>query len=216
MPHRRLDGRLAAAGVPGTVRGFELAHKSTAESRGPNVAPSVALARDGFAVSYSQARSFTDSRKLLEKFPESNRIFLRSGRPYEVGEVFRQPELASTLERIQRGGADEFYEGESARRLAAEMERHAGLITLADLKAYRAVERKPLEGSYKGYGILTSPPPSSGGIGILQMLGMLEGSGYEKTGAGSAATFHYLAEVMRRSTPTAASIWVTPISTTSR
>ena len=188
-----------SAGVPGTVRGFELAHKKYGrKSWADLVAPSIALARDGFAVSYSQARSFTDSRKLLEKFSESNRIFLRSGRPYEVGEVFRQPELASTLERIQRGGANEFYEGETARRLAAEMERHSGLITIDDLKAYRAIERQPLEGTYKGYTILTSPLSSSGGIGILQMLGMLEGSGYEKTGAGSAATFHYLAEVMRR------------------
>src|SRR5947208_1225654 len=87
-----------SAGVPGTVRGFELAHKKYGRKPWADlVAPSVALARDGFAVSYSQARSFTDSRKLLEKFPESKRIFLRSGRPYEPGEIVRQPEVASTL-----------------------------------------------------------------------------------------------------------------------
>ena len=97
------------------------------------------------------------------------------------------------------------------------MERHGGLITLDDLKDYRAVERKPLQGTYKGYAILTAPPPSSGGIGILQMLGMLEGSGYEKTGAGSAADD----PLSRRSdaalsSPIAASIWAIPISTRSR
>src|SRR5262249_22202509 len=109
-----------------------------------------------------------------------------------------QPELARTLERIAQQGSRGFYEGETARVLAAEMSKNGGLITLAGLKNYKAVERRPLASGYESYHIITAPPPSSGGIGILQMLGMLEGSGYEKGGAGSAATFHYLAEVMRR------------------
>src|SRR6185295_4493279 len=100
--------------------------------------------------------------------------------------------------RIAVGGAREFYEGETARRLAGEMAKHGGLITLSDLEHYQAVERKPLTGTYRGLTIVTAPLPSSGGIGILQMLGMLEGSGYEKTGPGSAAAIHYTAEVMRR------------------
>jgi gamma-glutamyltranspeptidase/glutathione hydrolase len=109
-----------------------------------------------------------------------------------------QPELAATLKRIAALGAREFYEGETARRLVAEMAAHGGLLTLADLQKYRAVERTPLTGAYGGLTILTAPLPSSGGIGILQMLGMLDGSGYGKAGPGAAATIHYVAEVMRR------------------
>ena len=188
-----------AAGVPGSVAGFELAHKKYGrKSWAELVDPAVKLARDGFPVSYALARSLRDSAKLLERFPESKRIFLKGGAFYEMGDVLVQPELARTLERIAQQGSRGFYEGETARMLAAEMSKNGGLITLADLKNYKAVERHPLEGDYKGYHIVTAPPPSSGGIGILQMLGMLEGSGYEKGGAGSAATFHYLAEVMRR------------------
>jgi gamma-glutamyltranspeptidase/glutathione hydrolase len=134
----------------------------------------------------------------LAQSPDSKRIFLKDGTYFAVGETLRQAELARTLGRIARGGAREFYEGETARILAEEMARHGGLITTDDLKAYAAVERAPLIGSYRGYQVITAPPPSSGGVGILQMLGMLEGSGYEKTGAGSAASIHYTAEVMRR------------------
>jgi gamma-glutamyltranspeptidase/glutathione hydrolase len=148
-------------------------------------------------MSWSNADSLSHAGH-LDKFQESKRIFRRDGKLYEPGEILIQPELAATLGRIRTQGASDFYEGETARRLAAEMERNGGLITLDDLRAYHAVERKPLEGKYKNYGVITAPPPSSGGIGILQMLGMLEGSGYEKSGAGSAATIHYLAEVMRR------------------
>ncbi len=103
-----------------------------------------------------------------------------------------------TLERIRDRGAQDFYEGETAQLLAADMQAHGGLITLDDLRNYKAVERPPLTGSYRGYSIVTAPPPSSGGVGILQMLGVLEGSGYEKSGFGSAATVHFMAEAMRR------------------
>jgi gamma-glutamyltranspeptidase/glutathione hydrolase len=102
------------------------------------------------------------------------------------------------LERIARDGSKDFYEGETARRLAAAMKDNGGVIALADLKNYTVVEGKPLSGAYHGYTILTAPPPSSGGVGILQMLGVLDGSGYEKSGAGSAASLHFLAETMRR------------------
>jgi gamma-glutamyltranspeptidase/glutathione hydrolase len=188
-----------AAGVPGSVAGFELAHKKYGRrSWADLVQPAMKLARDGFPVSYAQAQSLRESARLLARFPESKRIFLKGGTFYEMGEVMVQPELARTLERIAQQGSRGFYEGETARVLSAEMSKNGGLITLADLKNYQAVERRPLEGDYKGYHIITAPPPSSGGIGILQMLGLLEGSGYGKGGPGSAATFHYLAEVMRR------------------
>ena len=102
------------------------------------------------------------------------------------------------MKRIANHGADEFYRGETARLLDRAMQANGGLITLDDLKAYKVIERKPLTGQYHGYEIITAPPPSSGGVGILQMLAMLEGTGYEKAGAGSAASIHYVAEVMRR------------------
>ncbi|HTQ56746.1 MAG TPA: gamma-glutamyltransferase [Bryobacteraceae bacterium] len=188
-----------AAGVPGSVRGFEYASKKYGRKPWADVvAPAVSLAANGFPVSYDFAKSLERSKALLERFPESKRIFLRDGKPYEFGETLLQPELARTLERIRREGARDFYEGETARLLAADMERHGGLITLADLKNYAVVERRPLTGTYRGYDIITAPPPSSGGIGILQMTGVLEGSGYEKSGFGSAAELHFLAETMRR------------------
>jgi gamma-glutamyltranspeptidase / glutathione hydrolase len=124
--------------------------------------------------------------------------FSEGGAFYDWHENFRQPELAGTLERIARLGARDFYEGETAHLFADAMAANHGLITLADLHDYQAVERTPLEGSYKGYHVITSPPPSSGGVGILQMLAMLDGTGYEKTGAGAAETYHYLAAVMQR------------------
>ncbi len=187
-----------AAGVPGTVKGLEYAHqKYGSKPWAELLAPAVRLAREGFPVSWALARSLKASRR-LPRFAESRRIFLKNGTGYEPGEILRQPELARTLARIQRRGARDFYEGETARRLAAEMKAHGGLITLSDLGNYEVVERRPLTGRYRGYEIITAPPPSSGGVGLLEMLGMLEGSGYAKSGAGSAATIHYVAEVMRR------------------
>jgi gamma-glutamyltranspeptidase/glutathione hydrolase len=188
-----------AAGVPGSVRGFEYASKKYGRKPWVDVvAPAVELAEKGFAVSYGFAKSLGGSDGRLGQFPESKHIFLRDGKPYEAGETFAQPELARTLRRIREQGARDFYEGETAHLLAADMERHGGLVTLADLRDYAVVERQPLTGTYRGYDIITAPPPSSGGPGILQMLGVLEGSGYEKSGAGSAAELHYLAETMRR------------------
>ena len=188
-----------AAGVPGSVRGFEYASKKYGRKPWADVvAPAVALAEKGFPVSYGLARSLRGSADRLGQFPESKSIFLKGGSFYEAGDTLAQPELARTLQRIRREGARDFYEGETARWLAADMLRHGGLITLDDLKDYTVVERTPLTGTYRGYDIITAPPPSSGGPGILQMLGVLEGSGYEKSGAGSAAELHFLAETMRR------------------
>ncbi|MEO8096492.1 MAG: gamma-glutamyltransferase [Acidobacteriota bacterium] len=187
-----------SSGVPGTVRGLEFAAAKYGKRKWAELlAPATQLATQGFPVSYALAESLKENPKLPQS-PESKRIFQKNGVFFAPGETLRQPELARTLGRIAVGGAREFYEGETARTLAAEMARHGGLITLADLKDYAAIERAPLKGTYEGYEILTAPPPSSGGIGILQMLGMLDGSGYEKTGAGSAASIHYVAEAMRR------------------
>lgn len=187
-----------ASGVPGTPRGLEYAQRKYGKAKWADVvAPSVRLAREGFPVSYGLANSLKGSRNLAE-FPESKRIFQKGGAFHAVGDTFVQPELAGVLERIQKSGARDFYEGETARILAAEMAKHGGVVTIDDLKQYQVAERKPLEGDYRGYKIITAPPPSSGGIGILQMLAVLEKTGYEKQGAGSALAIHYTAEAMRR------------------
>ena len=188
-----------AAGVPGTVRGLEYAAKKYgSKPLAELVRPAVELAAKGFPLSYGSAGSLRGGARGLSRFPESNRIFLRDGKFYEPGETLVQPELARTLECIARLGARDFYEGETARLLAQDMKEHGGLITLADLKNYTVVERPPLTGAYRGYTIVTAPPPSSGGVGLLQMLGVLEGTGFEKAGAGSATAVHYMTEAMRR------------------
>ncbi|MGC1597704.1 MAG: gamma-glutamyltransferase, partial [Candidatus Acidiferrales bacterium] len=141
-----------AAGVPGTVRGFELAHEKYGRKPWAElVNPAVALAEKGFPVSRWQMNSWKRSAPLLSQFPESQRIFLKGGAFYDWQETFRQPELARTLERIARLGAQDFYEGETAHLLASAMTKNGGLITLADLHDYKAVERTPLERDYKGY-----------------------------------------------------------------
>jgi len=139
-----------------------------------------------------------ESAERLGKFAESKRIFLNNGRFYDPGDLLIQKDLAQTLERIARDGSKEFYEGETAHRLADAMATNGGLITLADLKAFTVSERRPLTGRYKGFEIITASGSSSGGLGLLQMLGILEATGYAKAGAGSATSIHYLAEAMRR------------------
>jgi gamma-glutamyltranspeptidase/glutathione hydrolase len=188
-----------ASGVPGTVRGFQLAHSKYGRAKwSDDVAPAIELAGQGFPITYSLADSLKGSTNLAAS-PESKRIFQKGGTYYEVGDRFKQPELARTLERIAKSGGDDFYTGEIAKRLSEEMTKNGGLITSPDLASYRAVERQPLTGKYRGnFQLITAPPPSSGGIGLLQMMGMLEGTGYADAGAGSAASIHYLAEVMRR------------------
>jgi len=187
-----------SSGVPGTVRGFEIAvTKYGKRTWAENMAPAVELATKGFPVSYALAEGLKGSRSLASS-PESKRIFQKNGTFFAMGEVLTQPELAQTLARISKNGPNEFYEGDTARRFAAEMASHGGLISADDLKNYKAIERTPLSGTYHGYTIITSPPSSSGGIALLEMLGILDGTGYEKGGAGSASSIHYLAESMRR------------------
>jgi gamma-glutamyltranspeptidase/glutathione hydrolase len=186
-----------SAGVPGTVRGFEMAHKKFGKlTWAEDLAPAITMASKGFPAPYALAESL-HSRSLSNN-PESKRVFQRDGNFYEQGDTVTFPDLARTLSRIAEHGADEFYTGETAHTYADAMAANGGLITLDDLKNYKAVERTPLTGKYRNYTIITAPPPSGGGLGILQMLGMLEGTGYEKGGFGSASSLHYEAEVMRR------------------
>ena len=190
-----------ASGVPGTVKGLEYAHRKYGRKSWPElITPAIDLASRGFPVSWGLATSLRGQAvsAKLSTFPDSKRIFLNEGKYFEPGDLLIQSELARTLARIRDQGSDDFYSGETAKLLAADMAANGGTVTLEDLRDYRVFERKPLEGTYRGYGVIASPPPSSGGAGILQMMGMLEPTDYEKTGAGSARSVHFLAEVMRR------------------
>jgi gamma-glutamyltranspeptidase / glutathione hydrolase len=188
-----------SSGVPGSVAGFEAAHrKFGSKSWADLVAPAVKLASDGFPVSAPFAASLNAPHNNLHLDPESTRIFLRNGNPYQPGDTLKQPDLAATLERIEKAGAKGFYRGETASKFAAAMAAHGGLITLQDLEKYKVIQRSPLTGEYKGFHIITSPPPSAGGIGLLQIMGMLDGTNYESDGADSPKAVHFEAEAMRR------------------
>jgi gamma-glutamyltranspeptidase/glutathione hydrolase len=188
-----------AAGVPGTVAGLSMALKSHGKlSWAECIEPARRLAAEGFIVNYHTARSFRGSSKLLSKFPESNRIFLRGGTYFEEGDRLAQPELAATLSRLKLQGPREFYEGRTAQMIAADMKANGGLITLRDLKEYEPTVRKPLKGTYRGYEILTMPPPSSGGAALIEMLNMLESYKLSDYGPNSSDAVHLLVEVQRR------------------
>jgi gamma-glutamyltranspeptidase/glutathione hydrolase len=187
-----------SSGVPGSVAGFALAHKKFGSQKWQQlVEPAIKLASEGFTVSPTLEKSLAGNTPFTTD-PESKRIFLRDGNPYKAGETFKQPELATTLQRVAQLGAKGFYEGPTAKQFAAEMQAHGGLITEADLKAYKVAERKPLEADYKEFHVITAPPPSAGGIGILQMMAMLNGTDYASDGANSVKAVHYEAEAMRR------------------
>lgn len=190
-----------AAGVPGTVRGMEMAFKRYGSGKltwAQLLEPARRLAANGVGVTYSLARSLHASRDYLSKYAETRRIYLKGGNFYKEGEIFRQPELAATFARLQRSGPNEFYEGETARLIIADMKRNNGLMTMNDLRGYVAKEREPLRGNYRGHEIISMPPPSSGGAVLIQMLNILEGFDLQKMEASSSERYHLMAEAMRR------------------
>ena len=190
-----------ASGVPGTVAGFARAFEQYGSGKvtwAEVIEPARRLAAEGHVVTQGTAASFREYAHRFEPFAESKRIFLAGGAFLQQGQLWRQPDLAATLARIQKDGPRDFYEGETARLIADGMAKNGGTITLADLKNYRATERTPLRGTYRGHEIVTMPPPSSGGLALLQMLGMLEPYDVKALGFNSAAKYHLFTEVMRR------------------
>jgi len=184
-------------GVPGTVAGLVYAEKQYGKlSLGKVMAPAIKLARDGFPLAYEDAQDLKDD-EYLAQFPESKRIFQRDGNYYQPGELFKQPELAHTLERLAKN-PNEFYHGAMARELAAAIHKGGGLITAEDLAAYEVKEREPIRGSYRGYDIISAPPPSSGGVALVEILNILEGFDLAKFGNRSADAIHLEAEAFRR------------------
>lgn len=188
-----------AAGVPGTVAGLAEAHRRYGKLRWQElVEPAVRLAYRGFKLPRGLAESLRESAEMFRPFPAAYAQFCRNGNFYTTGDTFRQPALGKTLERIRDHGAKDFYEGETAQLIVKDMAAKGGHITTADLKDYRVVARTPLVGKYRGYEVITMPPPSSGGIALLQMLGIVEGDDLGKLGWNSSATLHLTVEAMKR------------------
>jgi len=196
IPQASIVGSLAA-GVPGTVAGLALAEKRYGKLGLARVlAPAIVLAEQGFPVSYALSQSLEGDRERLAKFPETRRLFLGDDKPYEPGQIFRQPELAQTLKLIAGVGPDAFYKGAIAQAIAATMRKYHGAITAEDLAAYQAKVRQPLVGRFRGNTILTVPPPSAGGVALIEMLNVLE-----PLEIGAPDSFHSMrlvAETMRR------------------
>jgi len=202
----RLDNDASTVGprsvaVPGTVAGLALALKLYGTMKLADVmAPAIRIAEDGFPISGKLVHEFAEERKDLERFSVSRRIFLRDGQSYRVGDTFKQPELAATLRRIAKNGADDFYRGETAHAIAADMAALGGLITLEDLENYRPKVREVLRAKYESAGhtweMLSSPPPSSGGVAIIEALNMLEH--VQLTNWENVTSVHLVAETMRR------------------
>jgi gamma-glutamyltranspeptidase / glutathione hydrolase len=185
-----------AIGVPGSVAGMVYAEQKYGKLTLRQVmAPAIRLARDGYALSWGEAKDFHDSH--LADFKESRRVFQRDGNYYQTGEIFRQPDLARTLERIV-AKPDDFYHGDLARELAAAMQKGGGLITADDLAHYEVKEREPIRGTYRGYEVISAPPPSSGGTVLVESLNILEGYDLAKLGDRSAESIHYTTEAFRR------------------
>ena len=185
-----------ASGTPGTVAGFSLAlDKYGTMPLNKVVQPAFKLARDGFIVNDALADDLkTYGSEVLPNHENSKAIFWKEGEPLKKGDTLVQANLAKSLEMIAENGPDEFYKGTIAEQIAQEMQKNGGLITKEDLAAYKAVERTPISGDYRGYQVYSMPPPSSGGIHIVQILNILENFDMKKYGFGSADAMQIMAE----------------------
>lgn len=198
-PAKSRDSGLSV-GVPGTVRGLALAHEKYGSGKlsfAALIEPAIRLAREGIEVEDDLADSLPGAVAKFQRHPASATIFLKDGKPLAVGDRLVQTDLAATLEEIATGGPDRFYSGRIAAAIASSVKAAGGVMTEADLAAYRAVIRTPVTGSYRGYEIASMPPPSSGGVHLVQILNILEGFDLAGFGAGSAETLHRMAEAMK-------------------
>ncbi|WP_323011949.1 gamma-glutamyltransferase [Castellaniella sp.] len=197
-----VDGRSLfthlAVGVPGSVAGLTHALQRWGSLPLDQVmAPAIRLAERGFAVSPALADALAKNSRVMGQWPATQAIFWRDGQALQAGDWLVQKDLAQSLRLIARDGASAFYQGAIARQIVVEMARHGGLIQAQDLADYRAVERAPISGTYRGYRIITMPPPSSGGIHLVQLLNIMENWPMHQWGAGSAQTVHHMAEAMK-------------------
>jgi gamma-glutamyltranspeptidase/glutathione hydrolase len=189
-----------SVGVPGTVAGFELAHRKYGRAAWTRLLdPAIHLAHAGFDAPAGLAQSLRWAlSESFKPYPASVAAYSKNGQPYAAGERIRLPDLARTLARIRDQGRDGFYRGATAHLVAREMRRGGGLITEQDLALYEAKVRAPIRGTYRGYEIISMPPPSSGGVAMVEMLNILEGYDLNAMGHDSAPYVHYVTEAMRR------------------
>ena len=187
-----------ASGVPGTVAGMEYALKKWGTMPLSKVLePAIKLADKGFIVSDVLAQTLKEEKSTLGKWSSSKAIFFKNGEPLISGDLLVQKDLAKSLRLIAKQGAKAFYQGEIATKIAKEMQSHGGTMTLEDLKAYKVVERQPIIGDYRGYKVVTMPPPSSGGVHLIEILNMLEHYPIKEDGVNSAKNIHHMAESMK-------------------
>lgn len=187
-----------ASGVPGTVAGMEYALKKWGTMPLSKVLePAIKLADKGFIVSDVLAQTLKEEKSTLGKWSASKAIFFKNGEPLKSGDLLVQKDLAKSLRLIAKQGAKAFYQGEIATKIAKEMQSHGGTMTLEDLKAYKVVERQPIIGDYRGYKVVTMPPPSSGGVHLIEILNMLEHYPIKEDGVNSAKNIHHMAESMK-------------------
>lgn len=187
-----------ASGVPGTVAGMEYALKQWGTMPLSKVLePAIKLADKGFIVSDVLAQTLKEEKSTLGKWSASKAIFFKNGEPLKSGDLLVQKDLAKSLRLIAKQGAKAFYQGEIATKIAKEMQSQGGTMTLEDLKAYKVVERQPIIGDYRGYKVVTMPPPSSGGVHLIEILNMLEHYPIKEDGVNSAKNIHHMAESMK-------------------
>jgi gamma-glutamyltranspeptidase/glutathione hydrolase len=189
-----------SVGVPGTVVGLALAEKEYGSGKftlADLIAPAIDLAQNGFAIEGHVADSLSWAAKRLARWPSSTAIFFKGSQPLHDGDTLTQPELANTLRAIADHGPEAFYHGRIAEQIAAAIDKAGGIMTAQDLAAYKAVERPVVRGTYRGYDIISMPPPSSGGVCLIEMLNILEGYNLGKRGR-DAQSLHYLIEAMKR------------------
>jgi gamma-glutamyltranspeptidase/glutathione hydrolase len=187
-----------ASGVPGTVAGMEYALKKWGTMPLSKVLePAIKLADKGFIVSDVLAQTLKEEKSTLGKWSSSKAIFFKNGEPLKSGDLLVQKDLAKSLRLIAKQGAKAFYQGEIATKIAREMQSQGGTMTLEDLKAYKVVERQPIIGDYRGYKVVTMPPPSSGGVHLIEILNMLEHYPIKEDGVNSAKNIHHMAESMK-------------------
>ncbi len=195
---KSIDGHLAV-GVPGTVAGFVKALEEYGTMRLTEVIqPAIDLAERGFVVDERLAESFEDYKTELLKYPSTVKTFTKNGALYVEGDTLRQPALAATLRRIQAHGADGFYRGETAKEIVDEMEHGGGIISFDDLRNYEAVVREPMTHRYRGYDIISMPPPSSGGLCLFELLNIVGKCDLRSMGFHSSRSVHIMTEAMKR------------------
>jgi gamma-glutamyltranspeptidase/glutathione hydrolase len=198
-PKKSRDSGLSV-GVPGTVAGLALAERKYGSGKftlADLIAPAITLAQQGFPVRDDLADSLPESRRRMERWPSTASVFFSGGQPPHEGDLLLQFDLADTLKAIAERGPNAFYDGDIAEKIAAAVRQAGGIMTAADLKDYRAIERPVVRGTYRGYDIVSMPPPSSGGVALIEMLNILEGYDLAKMGR-NAEALHLFIEAMKR------------------